>query len=179
MNGVRTEVLEQRRVVVGRWFREHGPALERYAIRRVGRERSGEVVSDVFAAVLTSPSALPPEGEALPWLYAFARYKVLELQAMLGRQSRLSTKLQANEVARHVTDTASSLTSQAWVETVLNRLPADDAELLRLVVWEDLDTAAASKVLGISPGAARVRLHRIRRRVQRHLADSDDNWSTR
>ncbi len=170
------DVMEQRRAAVGRWFRQYGPAIDRYAIRRVGRQRSGEVVSEVFAAVLASPSALPPEAEALPWLYAFARHKVLELQASLGRQSRLSTRLQTNEQHQQVPDTASSVSSQAWVVAVLDQLPTDDAELLRLVVWEDLDTPAAAKVLGISPGAARVRLHRIRRRLQQHLSTSDNTW---
>lgn len=61
MSSVRTEVLEQRSAVVGSWFRQYGPAIERYATRRVGQERSGGVVSDVFAAVLASRSALPPE----------------------------------------------------------------------------------------------------------------------
>lgn len=51
-------------------------------------ERSDEVVSQVFVAVLTSPSPCRLRVKALPWLYAFARHKVLELQAMLGRQSR-------------------------------------------------------------------------------------------
>lgn len=97
MSSVRAELMEQRTAVVGRWFRQYGPAIERYAIRRVGHERSGEVVSDVFAAVLASQSALPLEGEALPWLYAFARHKVLELLASLGRQARLSSRLQAND----------------------------------------------------------------------------------
>lgn len=173
------DVAEQRRAVLGRWFRQYGPAIERYAIRRVGRERSGEVVSDVFAAVLSSPSALPPEAEALPWLYAFARHKVLELHATLGRQNRLDARLQANDQHQQVPDTASSISSRAWVDAVLDQLPDDDAELLRLVVWEDLDTATAAKVLGVSPGAARVRLHRIRRRLQRHLATTDDTWRTR
>lgn len=178
MSGVRAEVLEQRSAMVGRWFRQYGPAIERYAIRRVGHERSGEVVSDVFAAVLASQSALPPEGQALPWLYAFARHKVLELQASRSRQARLSTRLQANDQDQQIPETAFSVTSRAWVNEVLDQLPDDDAELLRLVVWEDLDTAAASKVLGISPGAARVRLHRIRRREQRQLADSKNSWRT-
>ncbi len=178
MSSVRAAVLEQRSAVVGRWFRQYGPAIKRYAIRRVDHERSDEVVSDVFAAVLASRSALPPEGEALPWLYAFARHKALELHASLGRQARLSTRLQAHDPVQQVPDTAFSVTSRAWVNEVLDQLPDEDAELLRLVVWEDLDTAAASKVLGISPGAARVRLHRIRRRVQRQLADSKNSWRT-
>ena len=173
------DVAGQRRAVLGRWFGQYGPAIERYAIRRVGRERSGEVVSDVFAAVLVSSTPLPPEEEALPWLYAFARHKVLELQATLGRQTRLNARLQANDQQQQVPDTASSVSSRVWVEAVLDQLPDDDAELLRLVVWEDLDTAAAAKVLGISAGAARVRLHRIRRRVQRHLSTTDDTWRTR
>jgi predicted DNA-binding protein (UPF0251 family) len=49
-------------------------------------------------------------------------------------------------------------------------LADSDAELLRLVVFEDLEVTAAASVLGISAGAAHTRLHRIRRKVQRWIS---------
>src|ERR687898_3426352 len=51
------------------------------------------------------------------------------------------------------------------------RLPrCGDQEILRLVAWDGLAPAQAGMVLGCSPGAARVRLHRARRRLAQELA---------
>ncbi len=44
---------------------------------------------------------------------------------------------------------------------MLARLP----ELLRLCAWEGLDGAELAAVLGCTPAAARVRLHRAKRRA--------------
>jgi RNA polymerase sigma-70 factor, ECF subfamily len=57
----------------------------------------------------------------------------------------------------------------------LARLPERDQEMLRLVAWEGLtDAGALGLVLGMSPSAVRVRLHRARRRLRRLLAEPDD-----
>ena len=58
----------------------------------------------------------------------------------------------------------------AWAErgrlrAALSVLTESDRELLLLVGWEGLSQAEAATALGISPGAARVRLHRARKRV--------------
>jgi DNA-directed RNA polymerase specialized sigma24 family protein len=49
----------------------------------------------------------------------------------------------------------------------LARLGRTDAEVLRLVTWEELPVAGAAAVLGIEPDAARQRLHRARRNLAR------------
>ena len=51
---------------------------------------------------------------------------------------------------------------------------ADDRELLLLVGWEQLDHAAAARVLGCSRTALKVRLHRARRRLAAHLEVTSD-----
>jgi RNA polymerase sigma-70 factor (ECF subfamily) len=53
----------------------------------------------------------------------------------------------------------------------LSTLPDDDRELLTLVAWEGLTPAQAAGVLGLTPGATRVRLHRARTRLRAALAD--------
>lgn len=53
-------------------------------------------------------------------------------------------------------------------DTVLrafSRLSNADRELLSLVAWEGLTAREASRVLGTTAVAARVRLHRARRRL--------------
>lgn len=56
------------------------------------------------------------------------------------------------------------------IRDALASLDAADQEILRLVAWDGLTPAQAAVVLGCSPGAARVRLHRARRRLADGLA---------
>ena len=54
----------------------------------------------------------------------------------------------------------------------LQALRPDDRDLILLVAWEELDAAGAAQVLGIGVTAARVRLHRARRRLAASIAKS-------
>ena len=51
----------------------------------------------------------------------------------------------------------------------ISRLPERDREVLYLVAWEQLSPAEAAVVLGVSPDAARTRLHRARKRLEAEL----------
>jgi RNA polymerase sigma-70 factor (ECF subfamily) len=53
---------------------------------------------------------------------------------------------------------------------VFERLSAGEREVLALAAWEELSSSAIAEVLGCSPNAARIRLHRARRRFARGLA---------
>ncbi len=86
-----------------------------------------------------------------------------------ARRAALDGRLRASAGDGIEPDVAGSVVSREWVQSAFDRLGGDAAELLRLIVWEGLDTPAAASVLGISAGTARVRLHRLRRRVQRWL----------
>ncbi|HEY3552305.1 MAG TPA: sigma factor-like helix-turn-helix DNA-binding protein, partial [Solirubrobacterales bacterium] len=52
-----------------------------------------------------------------------------------------------------------------------------DRELLMLVGWEELTPAQAARVLGVTPLAARSRLHRARRRLRARLEELGDSAS--
>lgn len=56
------------------------------------------------------------------------------------------------------------------VTVMLSRLEPSDAETLRLAYWEELTTRDLAVALACSPGAARVRLHRARKRAGAVLA---------
>ena len=55
----------------------------------------------------------------------------------------------------------------------LEAAPGSDRELLILRVWDGLSFAEAAQVLGCSPGAARVRWLRVRRRFAAELTRED------
>jgi RNA polymerase sigma-70 factor (ECF subfamily) len=55
----------------------------------------------------------------------------------------------------------------------LAELPAGERAVLELVALDGLSVHEAGRVLGISPVAARVRLHRARRRVRSRFPDLD------
>ena len=50
------------------------------------------------------------------------------------------------------------------------KLRVDERELLALVAWEELDVGEIAQVYTCSRNAARIRLHRARRRFARELA---------
>lgn len=168
-----------RRAVVEQMFLTHSRALENYARRRVGDDRAGDVVDEVFYAVLASAQPVPPEPERLLWLYGFARRKVMELQRHRTRHDRLLARVSRHPDATDAVDHAAVIASNEWVSTFIAGLSQDDAELLRLVVWEDLSIVAAASVLNISPGAARSRIHRIRKRTDAQLRHRNDATSER
>ncbi|WP_185975593.1 RNA polymerase sigma factor [Tessaracoccus rhinocerotis] len=78
-------------------------------------------------------------------------------------------------MALHRPDTADDH-SRVEVDSVLDHLSPDDAEILRLTIWEELTPSEIAEVLDISPGAARNRLMRARAKAQRihELSSSDD-----
>jgi RNA polymerase sigma-70 factor (ECF subfamily) len=52
-------------------------------------------------------------------------------------------------------------------------LGEEERELLLLVTWDELSPSEAAKVLGLSPLAARSRLHRARRRLRGLLEEHE------
>lgn len=61
------------------------------------------------------------------------------------------------------------------ISALLAALPPEDQRVIRLAIWGDLDGAELAAALGVSAGAARVRLHRAVKRLRaRYLAAQDD-----
>jgi RNA polymerase sigma-70 factor (ECF subfamily) len=58
------------------------------------------------------------------------------------------------------------------VAAALRSLGDTDREILTLAAWEDLDAGQIAVVLGCSRNAARIRLHRARRRLAAALDDT-------
>jgi RNA polymerase sigma-70 factor (ECF subfamily) len=151
---------------LSRVYVEHRLALLRYAARRVGADEAADVVATVFTIAWRKIEQMP--SDALPWLYRIAGFEVLKVGRRRAHAQRLHLDLAASATPA-VAGEQAAVVDAVWVEAVINSLRPTDAELLRLLVWEDLDVPRAAAVLGCSASAAHVRLHRLRKRVEARL----------
>ena len=148
-------------------FARHYPAVYRYAGRRLGPDEAADAAAEAFTVAWRKIAHIPPEPETLPWLYGVARRVVANAERGRRRRERLAARAAGD------TTEASAGADTAALLGVLAGLRADDREVLRLAAWEGLDPREMGLVLGCSPNAAAIRLHRARRRLEEAMTDTE------
>lgn len=139
-------------------------ALLRYAIRRTADPQdAADVVADTFLVAWRRLEDVPSGAAARLWLFGVARRVLGNWHRTETRRTALSQRLVAE--LGHLTVSAPEPAESSLVLRALRQLPESDAELLRLLAWEELKPAQIATVLGIPAGTVRVRLHRARRRL--------------
>jgi DNA-directed RNA polymerase specialized sigma24 family protein len=149
-------------------FARHYPAVYRYAGRRLGRDDAADAAAETFTIAWRKIGRVPPEPDTLPWLYGVARRVVANAARAARRRHRLAAR--AAEVV-HLDDPPPD---PVGVLGALAGLPPGDQEVLRLAAWEGLGPREMGAVLGCSPNAAAIRLHRARRRLEQAMHDAGD-----
>ena len=136
-----------------------------YALRRCSSpEDAADVVAETFTVAWRRFEKIPDGEKARLWLYGVARRVLANHRRGESRRRGRTTELR-DEIATVSADPVdASAIAQAFGE-----LSDDDRDLLGLVAWEGLDHSGIAAVLGCSIGAARVRLHRARKRFSRAL----------
>ncbi|MFI0482704.1 RNA polymerase sigma factor [Actinomadura sp. 9N215] len=133
-----------------------------YAASRAGRQVADEVVSETFAVAWRRLADVPDP--ALPWLLGVARNVLRGGHRAEVRRESFATEL-ARWTARPAGDIAEDVAERLAVLRAMAALPDGDREILILVAWQGLTPRDAARVVGCSPAALRVRLHRARRRL--------------
>jgi RNA polymerase sigma-70 factor (ECF subfamily) len=149
------------------YVRNHGQVLA-YCARRVGPDQARDAVSDTFLVAWRRLGDIP-EAE-LPWLLRTASLVLRDHARAQRRQDRTVARA-ASALPATVGDHAAEVADATDAERALAGLSEADRELLMLSAWDDLSPAQIAAVLGCSPAAARVRLHRARRRLAGQLAN--------
>ena len=150
-------------------FRSYRPAVYAYAARRTHIDEVEDLVAEVFTTAWRSRDSVPDD--PLPWLYRVARNHLRHAKRGRARQLRITDRVGAGEHLRgEGTDVEGLVSSHVDVLSVLAQLPEADAEILRLAASEELSASEIAVVLGCSTAAARVRLHRARKRARNVLA---------
>ncbi|HSS43392.1 MAG TPA: RNA polymerase sigma factor [Solirubrobacterales bacterium] len=154
-----------------RLYTEHGREMLAYALRRVGDpEDAADVAAETFLVAWRRLEDVPAGAQARLWLYGVARRTLANQRRGERRRERLGERLRADLVPA-LAEPPEPLGPD--VLAALERLGAEDREILRLSAWEELSPSELATVLGTSAVAARSRLHRARRRLRRALEEGE------
>jgi len=145
-----------------------------YALRRcTSREDALDVTAEAFLVAWRRRNDMPSDpDDARAWLFGVARGCLSNLTRGDRRSQRLGQRLAETLEVTTLPDPARIHEGRAdnqKVREALDQLSTEDRELVALTAWEGLTPAQAGAVLGLSPGAARSRLHRARLRLRASL----------
>jgi RNA polymerase sigma-70 factor (ECF subfamily) len=147
-------------------FVAHASAVRAYAARRVVAGDADDVTSDVFVVAWRRLDDVPED--ALPWLLACARRIVANRLRSTLRQTALRQRLGLERPRPTGVPIPDSTLAEA-----LATLSTADREALMLVAWDGLDHVRAAVVVGCSPRAFSMRVHRARQRLAAALGRQD------
>lgn len=148
-------------------FGRHYSELRRYVVRRVeDGDGAEDVLAETFATAWRRRDQLPDP--ALPWLFGITHRVIANHRRAAKRRLRLLRRLGSSGVDLG-RDPADVLAERSEIGRALAQLSDAQREVLRLVAWEGLSAADAATALGCSPAAFRVRLHRARVELAKHL----------
>jgi RNA polymerase sigma-70 factor, ECF subfamily len=142
-------------------YRRTAPELRAYLWRRVG-DAAPDLLSEVYAIAWDRRRELPAKRLHRAWLFGVARRVVLAHNRSVLRRAEAERRafLRPEPVQDAGIEAARRIVREA-----LGGLNEIDRQLIQLTEWEELSIVEAALATGMSAGAARVRLHRARRRL--------------
>lgn len=161
-------------------YESHSAAIYRFLSRLCGgRDVAQDLFQETWMRLARHGRTLRPDTNLRAWLYTVARN--------LARSHARWAGLDAASVAAVARwwylpgagatphDAAVASDAAGRLQRALERLPAQGREILLLVAGEGLAVDEAARVLGLSPEAARQRLHRARATLARDLPREDES----
>lgn len=142
---------------------------------------AAEVFQDAALELLAHADRLDPERQPHAWFLRIAANILKRKRASFARRYRfevlvsdLAERAQADDeydvldrlMAERAPGPEQMLASREHVQELLALVSERDAEILRLALLQDLDAEHIAEILGVKPGAVRVRLHRALRRLR-------------
>jgi RNA polymerase sigma-70 factor (ECF subfamily) len=156
-------------------FDAHLAEVWRYARRRCATSvDADDIVGETFAVAWRRRADLPPgDGDARLWLLGSARRVLANQRRSQDRQHRLH--IRAASVVPPAPVEAGSDEGVLW--RALARLSPGDRDLLIMRAWDELPVQEMAVLLGCTPNAVSLRLHKARRRLADALDRTDSAGS--
>jgi RNA polymerase sigma factor (sigma-70 family) len=162
-----------------RFYREHVEAVQRFVARRVDDPYlAADLTADVFVAAIESArSYRHGRGEPVAWLFGIARNVVADEWRRTAKELRTAARVRGRELLAEddvaaLHERIDSESSARALYRELRGLRPGEQAVLELVAVDGLSAEEAGRALGIGGVAARVRLHRGRRRLRGRLDPS-------
>lgn len=156
--------------------------LQRYLRRRTDPTSAEDLLAETLTTIWRRLDDVPdvgatddggPTNVELAWCYAVARHTLANGRRARGRHLRLVDKVGRNDLGGVTVAGADASIGDTdpELDRALSELSDDDRELLRLWAWEQLEPREIAAVLGITPNAASIRLHRAKGHLRDALGD--------
>lgn len=137
-----------------------------YFLRRVNRPAdAADLLAETYLVAWRRISDVPPDDQARLWLYGVARRVLSNHRRREMVESTLADAMKANLERNLVDVCVGDSPIGDLIETAIKNLNAIEREIIELSAWEQLTPTEISAVVGMKPGAVRVRLHRARKAV--------------
>jgi RNA polymerase sigma-70 factor (ECF subfamily) len=146
--------------------------LQRYLRRRTDPSTAEDLLAETLTTIWRRLDDLPPEDLHLAWCYSVARHTLANSRRSRSRHLRLVDKVGRAEAQGLASAQAADAAVEAEdpeLDRALAALSDDDREVLRLWAWEELEAREIAAVLGITPNAASLRLHRAKGHLREAL----------
>lgn len=159
--------------VVGVLLANHRRFLDFLTARVGSRDEAEEILQDAFVRGVQQAGEIRQEESAVAWFYRLLRNAIVDHHRRkdAGRRAVESFAREV-PVAEAEPDAAMERAVCACVGDLLPLLKTEYADLIRRVDLGGEDVTAAADAIGITPGNARVRLHRARTALRGELERS-------
>jgi len=132
--------------------------VRRFLARRTDPDTADDVLAETLLVCWRRLDDVPEH--ALPWVYGVARNCLANVQRGDRRQVRLAARISVVDPPPEAVREDQAPDDR--VHAALAALRPDEADLLRLWAWEQLGPGEIAAVLGVTPNAVSIRLHRAR-----------------
>jgi RNA polymerase sigma-70 factor (ECF subfamily) len=142
--------------------------LRAYFKARLGRIGKGpteaeDLMQETLIAIHTRRHTYDPARPFTPWVYAIARYKLID-HLRLAKASRADMPLEeAGDIMAH--DDRAGIESGLDLQKLLRSLPARTRRAIQYVKLDELSVAEAAARSGMSESAVKVAVHRGLKRL--------------
>ena len=144
--------------------------LAAYFHRRLRRDADDveDLVQESLIAIHSRRETWDSDQALTPWIYAIARYKLIDHYRRTGRR----VMVPLDDVAEHLRteDHAAAADARRDVKTVLDGLPERTRRLLHDLKVQELSVAETAVRAGMSEGAVKVAAHRALRTLMDRFA---------
>lgn len=130
------------------------------------------MIAETFLAAWRRLDDVPDGDAALLWLYGTARRVLANHRRGESRRSALAARLRGELAVRH--ESAATDPRAEAIRAAFAALKPADREVIALASWEGLTGPQIATVLGCSSTAARLRLHKARKRLAQLLGTTDE-----
>lgn len=149
-------------------YRAHHGRVCAYLAHRTEAGAVEDLAAETFLVAWRRQHEMP--AHVLPWLLTIAGHCLANQRRGRGRQTALTDRVRSTTGGAATTEDALVLQAQRRaIVAALGALEDEQRELLLLRHWDGLAPRDVARVLGLNPVAARARLHRATRRLQREL----------